>query len=209
MSRLALIVAVVGMTVRATVDVTTQARFDLSCSSMGSDTSAATLSTRFGRENVADVQVYVGEGFYEPGTVIFGDIPEQRAEIIWQDQDAKRVPSDIRISGGKSLWKTPQGLTLGVDLAYVERLNKRPFRLRGFGWDYGGTTTSWAGGLLAQGEVPGCFVWARFVPDQGRRTAEESKLFGQVTGEREFSSGHPGVQAARARVRQFGLAWRD
>jgi hypothetical protein len=205
MRTLILLVLGVALTVCSTVGVTTQTNFELSCSTMGPSTSVTDLSARLGDANVADGQVYVGEGFYEPGTVLFGNTPEQRAEIIWQDAEAKRAPSSIRVSGDKSQWRTRQGLTLGLDLTEVERLNRRPFRLRGFGWDYGGTTTSWSGGVLVQGELPGCFIWARFGNDEERLTAEESRLFRQVSGEREFASGHPGIQAAHARVRRFGL----
>ena len=191
------------------VDVSAQTRLELSCSAFGPGTSAAELSARFGSSNVADGGVYVGEGFYEPGTVLFADDPEQRVEILWKEEDAKRSPESLRIRGDKSQWRTPHGLTLGMDLQTVERINRRPFRLRGFGWDYGGTTTSWSGGAFAGAETPGCVVWARFLSDEEHLTTDERRLFHQVRGEREFSSGHPGVHASHARVWQFGLVWRE
>jgi hypothetical protein len=190
-----------------TVDVTTQNMLELSCTAIGPNTTSADLAARFGSANVVDGAVYVGEGFSEPGTVLFGDVPERRAEIVWR-RGTRQGPRFMRVRGEISQWRTPQGLTLGLDLSQVERLNRRPFRLRGFGWDSGGRTTSWSGGVLAEGELPPCTIWARFSNAEERLTTEEARLFRQVQGERDFSSGHPGVQAAHARVWQIGLTWR-
>lgn len=181
--------------------------FEVSCTTVHASTSRADLVARFGAANIVDDQVYVGEGSYEPATILFGNSPERRAEFIWTTP-ARRVLRFMRISGDKSQWRTPQGLTVGLDLAQVERLNRRPFQLSGFGWDYGGTTTSWSGGVLAQAELPSCTVWARFATGD-RLTEEESRLVGQVQRDEAFSSGHPGMQAAHARVSQIGLGWRQ
>lgn len=181
----------------------------VSCREFGQHLSADDLASRFGASNVSNGQVYVGEGFYEPGTVLFPEIPDQRAEFTWKDVESKRGPKVLRIRGYKSQWRSPQGLTLGLSLSSVERLNRGPFRLRGFGWDYGGTTTSWAGGALAQAELPACVLWARFWErEETSLDVAERRLVRQVLGEREFSSGHPGMQIAAARLRIMGLSWR-
>ncbi len=183
--------------------------FLLSCRAIPADTSAADLAIRFGASNITDGQVYLGEGEYQAGTILFETVPDQRAEIIWTDVGARRTPKFVRIRGEASRWRTPEGLTLGQDLRFVERLNRRPFRLRGFGWDYGGTTTSWAGGVLAQAEPPRCTIWARFWNSEDHFTQEELPLVRQVNGEGEFSSGHPGMQAAHAYIHDVGLSWRE
>jgi hypothetical protein len=41
-------------------------------------------------------------------------------------------------SGGACEWKAAHGITLGTSLVQLERLNRHPFTLAGFGWDYGG-----------------------------------------------------------------------
>lgn len=190
------------------VGATSQNTLELSCTAIRADTSRSDLVARFGAANVLDDRVYVGEGFYEPATVLFADNPERRAELIWQTSATGSVPRLLRVTGEKSLWRTPQGLTVGLELAVVERLNRRPFRLSGFGWDYGGTTISWSGGVLTRSELPPCRVWARFSTSDDPLSAAESQLVSQVQRDQSFSSGHPGMQAAHARVRQFGLAWR-
>jgi hypothetical protein len=202
-----LLSAVVGLACQ-TAERPTNA-FELSCTTIRADTNRADLAARFGAANVADHQVYVGEGFYEPATVLFADVPERRAELIWQTVATGQIPRLLRVTGKTSQWRTPQGLTVGMDIAAVERLNKRPFRLSGFGWDYGGTTISWSGGVLTQAELPPCTLWARFGTGDGPLTAEERQLVSQVQRDQAFSSGHPGMQAAHASVGQFGLAWRQ
>lgn len=181
----------------------------VSCREFGRDLSAEELASRFGSANVTNGPVNVGEGFSEPGTVLYRDLPEQRAEFTWKDVAAKRRLKVLRIHGVKTEWRSPQGLTLGLELSRVERLNRKPFRLLGFGWDYGGTTTNWAGGSLAQAESPDCVLWTRFLePEETRLGPEQLRLMRQVYGEREFSSGHPGMQISGARIRIMGLQWR-
>ena len=78
-----------------------------------------------GPVNVKDAQVYLSEGEYAAGTILFADDPERRAEITWLDSVNKRSPTLIRIQidkGGRTRWRTPQGLTTGLGLAAVERL---------------------------------------------------------------------------------------
>jgi len=163
------------------------------------------LVRRYGAANVADGRVSVGEGESEPGTLIFDSDSLRRASIIWKDSVARRGLASIRVSGSRTRWQTPQGLTLGQSLKTVERLNGRRFRLMGFDWDYSGTTESWLGGTLAKAEVAGCTLYARLDPDQEH---VDLPLLAQVAGEREFSSGHPAMQASEARVYEMGLVWR-
>ena len=88
----------------------------------------------------------------------------------------------------------------------VEKVNRRPFRLAGFSWDYGGTTMSWSSGRIARDEAPGCRVFARFwLEDEQNLTLEQRRLAGQVDGSREFSSAHPAVSVRRPWVRELGL----
>lgn len=209
MRLLTVLMIAVGVRIPVAVDLTAAESFTLSCQSIRSNTTARDLATRFGVTNVTDGPVDVGEGLYEAGTIVHPDIPEQRAEFTWKLSGPNRSPDVVRIRGEKSVWKIPGGVTLGLTLTMVERLNRRPFRLLGFGWDDGGTTTSWSRGALAQAESPTCAIWAKFgEAEEGRLTPVELRLLRQVNGEREFSSGHPGMQAARAHVLEIGLSWR-
>ena len=50
-------------------------------------TSVAKLVERFGEANVTTEQIYIGEGFYEEGTVLFKNSDEKKVEILWKDPE--------------------------------------------------------------------------------------------------------------------------
>jgi hypothetical protein len=109
-------------------------------------TTRAALEDRYGGA-LADTLVHVGEGQFEPGTVIHPADPVRRAAIIWQDS-ARSRPWRVQVTGDSTRWSVGPGITLGTTLAELEQLNGGPFRLTGFGWDYGGTVMGWSGGTL-------------------------------------------------------------
>jgi hypothetical protein len=118
----------------------------LSCGGpFGPEMHYLTLVKAFGASNVKTESIYVGEGFFEGGIVLFGSSPEDRLEILERQWGPKRGHV-ISVRGAKSNWRTPEGLMLGMRLRAVERLNGRAFRLLGFDWDHGGRTMSWSGG---------------------------------------------------------------
>jgi len=162
-------------------------------------TSVANLIERFGEANVTTEQIYIGEGFYEEGTVLFKNSDEEKVEILWKDPKSKQFPKLVLLRGKKSRWRTTRGLALGLDLRTVEKLNRRPFRLRGFAWDYEGAVTSWSGGSLGKQEVDHCTEWARLRPEE-HVVDGMKRYYYQVLGDREFSSGHPAMQALNPRV---------
>jgi hypothetical protein len=202
-----LLIALPFIAVMARAGAMAEGPFILSCTAFSAKITAAELVARYGSANVKADKIHIGEGEYEDGTVLYSDEPKRRAELVWEEQDNKRLLRMIRITGAESQWRTSQGLTLGLTLRAVEKLNRGPFRLSGFGWDYGGTTISWSGGSLESKDSKDCGVWARFRP--GPSNPAGIRLSRQVSGDREFSSGHPGMQASNARVYQFGLYFAD
>lgn len=106
----------------------------------------ADLVKAFGRANVKDAKIQLGEGETTNGAVVFPKDPKRRLEITWVK--SRRV-GDVRFSGRSSVWHTADGITLGTTLAELQKLNGVPFKFCGFGWDYGGIVTSWEGGQLA------------------------------------------------------------
>jgi hypothetical protein len=170
------------------------------------EASAATLSEHFGPTNVASAEIDVGEGETEPGTAIFPHSPNERVDILWTDETRQHKPRAVFVRNG-SRWHTRAGLTLGVNLRTIERLNRRPFRLLGFAWDYGGTVMSWAGGVLESEQFGTCRVRARLTTGD-IRDSERARWFRQVIGAREFSSGHPAMQALNPFVYEIWLEYR-
>lgn len=177
----------------------------LACSTFMPDVSAAQLAERFGAANVTTADISIGEGDTEPGTVLFADRPEDRVEILWKDQSAQRRPRAVMVRADKSQWRTKGGLTPGMTLREVERLNRRPFRLLGFSWDYEGTVSTWSGGAAAESAGDKCTMRARLRPSPAGEP--EEKWHRQVQGDREFSSGHPAMQALNPRVYEIWLEY--
>ena len=164
-------------------------------------TSEAMLEMYFGRDSIQRVDVQMGEGFTEPGTAVFPDDASRRIEVLWRD-DSRASPKTILLTGDSSLWRTAEGISLGSTLKEIERLNGFPFRLAGFAWDYGGTILDCDRGRLAllgcvdpdnpRAQSRGRQIVIRLSPDiEARRLPE----YRQVIGDRDFSSGHPAMQA--------------
>jgi hypothetical protein len=105
-------------------------------------TSERDLVARFGSPAVTREDVQVGEGETRPATVLFAGDSLRHLEIIWRDSSARARPSIVRLYGDRSAWRVGRGVTLGMSLTELERVNGRPFSLTGFHWDYAGTVTS-------------------------------------------------------------------
>jgi hypothetical protein len=164
------------------------------------NTTHADLTRIYGRENVTEGEVNVGEGELERGTILFPNDPNKTLNVLWKDE-TKIAPRRIQITGERSQWTTIYGITLGTSLKELERLNRRPFRLLGFGWDYSGAVSSWSDGELAGCCEPQSGIYIRLIPQP--RDNERSSLQRQVLGDREYSSGHPAMQELNPRVYQI------
>ena len=162
------------------------------------DLTEAKLVSIYGAANVRSGDVHFAEGLSEPGAVVFPDAPEDRIEVFWRDAATRTNPRVIRVTGRQSRWRTRDGITIGSDLKAIERTNRRPFRLLGFGWDYGGTVMSWGAGQLALLDATPCRVRIRLTPPEGL-------AFKELIGERQFSSGHPAMQKLNPRVYELLL----
>ena len=165
-------------------------------------TSRQELMRRYGAANVVDQDIEEGEGNSEPGTVLFPNDPQRRIEILWKDTKTKLAPSSLTTAIGKSsLWNTAHGISLGTCLKELERVNGRPFALAGFGWDYGGTVTSWNDGALAHEFDSKGRVVLRL--DYQRQPAVSMAEEDEVQGDRDFSSSHAVMQKLNPCVYQM------
>ena len=162
-----------------------------------------TLAIEFGPQNVTSEDISVGGGFFEKGTVLFPQSPDDRLQIHWRDENVQHTPRLIVVRAAMTRWKTPDGVTLGTSLQMLERLNRRPFRLRGFAWEGSGGVRNWSGGALDRHAEAGCEITVTLGPPQnaaGEYAVGAEKFLRQVLGERQFSSGHPAMQALKPRV---------
>ncbi len=125
----------------------------------GPDSSAALLEETFGADNVVTGEVPGPEGESMIATTVFPGDPEREFMAVWWDDARLNKPSFFTVpKDGMS----PGGLTLGMGIEEVEKLNRHRFTVTGFYWDYGGAAWFEKGEL--SGFPGGCFVNVSFTP---------------------------------------------
>ena len=165
------------------------------------DSSHAKLVQAFGKSSVAFMDVDGAEGDKIKASVIYPDEPRRRVEVLWHDEKARSRPATVRV-GYKSQWRTVRGLRIGSELADVEKINGRPFKLLGFDWDYGGRVADWMGGTLAV--MPGgCDFRLAFNPWADAPDAARDK----VSGDKEFLSTDPNMRASKPTVSEIIISY--
>src|ERR1051325_10687585 len=71
-------------------------------------TTLAALTARVGAANLRPERIYLGEGEYRDGTLLFHSDPLRRLEIIW-NAGANGGPSLVRPVGPKTVWAVAPG----------------------------------------------------------------------------------------------------
>lgn len=98
-----------------------------------------------------------------------------------------------------SNWRVAD-LAIGDPLARANEVNGKPFKLWGFGWDYGGTVSDLAGGRLAA--LPdGCRVMMAVGP------REDIALPDGLVGDRELSSDDPRLEVVDVVIHELSLGF--
>jgi len=149
-------------------------------------TSEKDLIKLYGAKNISHQEIDLGEGVTASGTVLFAKNPEKRIKIVWRDQNSRSQTKSVFLSGAKSKWKTDDGVSLGMSLKTLEKMNGRPFVLAGFGWNYGGTARSSKGGKLHSLNIATLYVQL----SPASKWQEDPDYQGMI-GDVEFSSDHP------------------
>ena len=173
----------------------------------------ADLVAAFGKENVEYKSVPGAEGMETNATVVFPNDPARRLTVHWWDEDKRARPAAVSVEADfgadpdgmnpwktEILWQTVEGLRIGSDLAAVEKANGKPFRLSGFGWDFGGFAISWDNGALDAAQRHDCNLTMRFLP-----SAESSPE--SVVGDVELMSDMKDVIAAKPRVTELTISY--
>src|SRR5258705_338888 len=84
--------------------------------------------------------------------VLFPKDPKRRLEVWWENEDSRKG-THLIVIGGQSTWTAPKGLKLGLSLAAIEKLNGKPFKVKGFDKENVALITDWQDGALSQ--LPG------------------------------------------------------
>jgi hypothetical protein len=111
------------------------------------DSSHLKLAMTFDSKNIAFTDVDAN-GTKVPASVLFPKDPKRRLEVWWANP-AARSDTYLIVINRKSDWSAPGGLRLGLNLAQIEKLNHKAFKIKGFDKDGNATVSDWDGGALA------------------------------------------------------------
>jgi hypothetical protein len=143
----------------------------------------------FTHETVQGAQVGV--------TVLFPNDPKRRLEVWWRN--ANRTGTYLIDIADKSTWTGPKGLRLGLTIEQLEKLNKKPFKIKGFDQNGVASVADWDGGELAS--LPGgCNVGLSL-------HASTQTAGSELPNKDEYSSGDPAMRALRPTVAEILIGY--
>jgi hypothetical protein len=159
------------------------------------------LATLLGSQNVDYAEVSGDEDGSLMASVLYPKDPKRRLEVVWDDPTARSGTALIVITG-QSTWTAPKGLRLGLSLAALEKLNGKPFKLKGLDKNGRSQVSDWDGGALAS--LPGdCKVGIFLKPDAKAAADARSAL----AGDKEFVSNDAAVKAVKPTVGEILLGY--
>lgn len=158
-------------------------------------TTRADLVRLFGAANVTEGETNIGDSGPLPCTRVFAKRPDSSLTIIWGENQRNKKIGAIEFcwetTNSTCRWHIADGVGFGTTLKTLEKMNGRPFKIRGFGWDFGGQISSWEGGRLEAWQTPCGNVGLSLNPTAA---AMESTAYGSVMGDAEFLSSKPELQ---------------
>ena len=176
------------------------ARTVIACSGpFARDSGMLALAMVFGSGNMIFTEEKV-QGVDVGVTVLYPKDPKRRLEVWWQNPN--RTGLYLIDIAGKSIWTGPEGLRLGLTLQELEKLNHKPFKLKGFDKDHVATISDWDGGALAN--LPGgCKSGVSLRPD----SKAAADAVGALSAEQEFSSNDPALRAVKPTVSEILIGY--
>ena len=174
----------------------------VACSGVFSkDSSHLRLAMTFDSKNVTFTDVAGDNGAKVPASVLFANDPKRRLEVWWTNAAARNTTYLIVING-KSTWSAPGGMKLGLTLAQLEKLNHKPFKVKGFDKDGTATVSDWDGGALAT-LAGGCKSGMSLKADP--KAAPDA--LAAVPADKEFSSSDPALRAVKPEVSEILIGY--
>ena len=175
------------------------------------ETSEESLLQSYGAGRLQRGWVPLANGDSAPGTVLFPEDSLRRLEIAWSDTARRRLPRLVRFSGARSDWMVGRGLTLGLTLREVERLNGGPFTMAGFEWAGEGLVMSWRGGSFNRPPPGAQRILARLRPPRdsgGVFDSTSAALVHQLLGDGPFSSTDSRMRRLNPHVAEIAVRYR-
>jgi hypothetical protein len=165
------------------------------------DSSHLRLAMTFDTKNVTFTDVDSSAGTKVPASVLFAGDPKRRLEVWWANP-AARNQTYLIVINGKSTWTAPGGMKLGLSLAQLEKLNHKPFKIKGFDKDGTATVSDWDGGALAT-LTGGCKSGMSMQADPKAAPDAVSAL----TADKEYSSSDPAMRAVKPVVSEILIGY--
>jgi hypothetical protein len=165
------------------------------------DSSHLRLAMTFDTKNVTYTDVDSSAGSKVPASVLFATDPKRRLEIWWANA-AARNQTYLIVINGKSTWTAPGGMKLGLTLAQLEKLNHKPFKLKGFDKDGTATVSDWDGGQLAT-LAGGCKSGMSLQADPKTPPDEVAAL----AADKEYSASDPAMRAVKPVVSEILIGY--
>jgi len=174
----------------------------VACSgTFGKDSSHLKLAMTFDSKNITFTDVESTGGTKVPASVLFPKDPKRRLEVWWANP-AARSDTYLIVINGKSDWSAPGGLRLGLNLAQLEKLNHKAFKLKGFDKDGTATVSDWDGGVLAS--LPGgCKSGVNLRADP----KVPAETVAALAADKEYSSGDPEMRAVKPAVSEILIGY--
>jgi len=166
------------------------------------DSSNLKLAMLFDSRNVTYTDLDLN-GSKVGASILFPNDPKRRLEIWWSNQTT-RSGTYLIVINGQSTWSAPGGMRLGLTLAELEKLNHKPFTVKGFDKDKGNAAavSSWGGGALAT-LAGGC---RSGVSLQAEPKAPPDAV-AALTPDHEYSSSDPVLRALNPTVSEILLGY--
>jgi len=138
----------------------------------------------------------------------YGDLDAaERLDVIWVDDQHTRMAA-LWTTDRKSVWRSANGIKVGMAIADVDALNERSFPLRGFATEDPGLVLSWAGGKLEPATAGPCRLVVRLKPSVFEFTTLEWRLIEPIQFADVVTSDEKRIKPYKPVVSAIGLDWR-
>ncbi len=165
------------------------------------DSNHLRLAMTFDNKNVTFADVDADGGTKVKASIVFPNDPKRRLEVWWSNP-AERSGTYLIDIKGKSTWSAPGSMRLGLNLAQLEKLNHKPFKLKGFDKDGVATVSDWDDGALAS--LPGgCKSGISLTADPKASPDAVSAL----SADKEFSSSDPAIRSVKPAVSEILIGY--
>ncbi len=165
------------------------------------DSSHLKLAMAMNSKDLIFTDVDSGTGSKVQASVLFPNDPKRRLEVWWSNP-AERSDTYLIVIGGQSTWTAPGGMKLGLNVAQLEKLNHKPFKLKGFDKNRIAAVSDWDGGALST-LAGGCKSGLSLRADP----KASADTIGAVTADKEYTSSDPAIRAAKPTVSEILIGY--